>query len=236
MRVLVACECSGIVRDAFRARGHDAWSCDLQPCEGDPRWHIQGDAIEAAYTGVTNSGSRPLSDPGYVTPWDLLIAHPECTFLANCSAKHLYVGMRKENGPNPERWARLGAGAQFFMTLWRAPIRRKCLENPIMLGHPRRLFGVPRPAQIIQPFQFGDPESKATGLYLNGLMPLRPRFADWEAYRLHAGLPADAKPEQRVWRMAPGENRRADRSRTFPGIARSMAEQWGAADEQRQAA
>jgi hypothetical protein len=206
MRVLVACECSGIVRDAFAARGHDAWSCDLKPSERAGR-HIQGDAIEAAYS----------------RPWDLMIAHPECTYLANSGAKHLYASMKAENGPNADRWAKLGAAAQFFLTLWRAPIERKAIENPIMLGHVRRLFGIPQPAQIVQPWQFGHGETKATCLWLDGLLPLRPTAI------------VEGR-EQRVFRMAPGPERKADRSRTYAGIAEAMADQWGGIVEQREAA
>lgn len=206
MRVLVACECSGIVRDAFARRGHDAWSCDIQPTERSGQ-HIQGDAITAAYS----------------QRWDLMIAHPECTFLANSGAKHLYAGMKKENGPSPERWARMGAAAFFFLTLWRAPIARKCIENPVMLGHPRGLFGMPAPMQTIQPWQFGHGETKATCLWLDGLLPLRPT-------RIVSGR------EQRVFRMAPGPDRKRDRSRTFEGIAEAMADQWGAAEQRKEAA
>jgi hypothetical protein len=207
VRVLVACECSARVRDSFRARGHDAWSCDLQPCEGDPRWHIQGDAIAAAY------GQR----------WDLLIGHPECTFLANSGAKHLYAGMKAENGPNAERWARMGAAAAFFLALWNAPVARVALENPIMVGHPRRLFGIPGPTQTIQPWQFGHGETKATCLWLKGLPPLAPT-------EIVEGR------EQRVWKMGPGPDRKRERSRTFEGIAAAMAEQWGNDLESRMAA
>lgn len=198
MRVLVACEESATVRDAFRARGFDAWSCDILPTRGDPRWHIQGDAIAAAYS----------------QRWDLLIAHPECTYLANSGAKHLYAGMKAVNGPNPDRWARLGAAAQFFLTLWNAPVARIAIENPVMLGHARRLFGIPEPTQFIQPWQHGHGECKATGLWLRNLPPLRPS-------NVVSGR------EQRVFRMAPGPDRKRDRSRTFAGIAEAMADQWG---------
>lgn len=226
MRVLVACECSGAVRDAFRARGHDAWSCDLQPSETPSAFHIQGDAIAAAYGHVTNAGSRTDLHPEYVTPprhWDLLIAHPECTYLANSGAKHLYAGMKAENGPNADRWAMMGAAAAFFLALWNAPIASKAIENPVMLGHPRRLFGIPAPTQTIQPWQFGHGETKATCLWLSGLPPLRPTNI------------VDGR-EQRVFRMAPGPDRKKDRSRTFAGIAAAMAEQWGGETSQRIAA
>lgn len=198
MKVLVACECSGAVRRAFRDIGHDAWSCDLQPAEDCSPYHIQGDAIAAAY------GQK----------WDLIIAHPECTYLANSGAKHLYAGMNKQNGPDGVRWAKMGAAAQFFLSLYNAPCDRIAVENPIMLGHPKRLFGIPEPTQTIQPWQFGHGETKATCLWLKNLPPL---------------VPTDIVEgrEQRIWKMAPGPDRKKNRSRTFEGIARAMAEQWG---------
>lgn len=201
MRVLIACERSGVVRRAFRALGHEAYSCDLEPADDGSQDHLQWDAIHAAYF-MSHS-------------FDLLIAHPECTYLANSGAKHLYAGMRAENGPNPERWARMGAAAMFFKALFCAPFPRVAIENPIMLGHPKRLFGIPDPTQIIQPWQFGHGETKATCLWLKNLPPLVPT-------NIVEGR------EQRIWKMGPGENRKRDRSRTFEGIAAAMAEQWGA--------
>ena len=198
MRVLVACERSGVVRRAFRALGHDAWSCDLEPADDGSPFHLQCDAIRAAYE----------------TDWELLIAHPECTYLANSGAKHLYAGMKAENGPSPDRWAHMGAAAHFFLALWNAPVRRIAIENPVMLGHPRRLFGIPEPTQIIQPWQFGHGETKATCLWLKNLPPLVPT-------NIVEGR------EARVHKMPPGPDRWKERSRTFQGIADAMAEQWG---------
>jgi hypothetical protein len=123
--------------------------------------------------------------------------------------------MKAENGPNPDRWAQMGAAAAFFLALWNAPIARIAVENPIMLGHPKRLFGIPEPTQIIQPFQYGHGETKATCLWLKGLPPLVPT-------NIVEGR------EQRVFRMAPGPNRKRDRSRTYEGIAAAMADQWSA--------
>lgn len=199
MRVLVACECSGVVRRALRARGIEAWSCDLKPAEDGDRHHFQDDAIRTAYRGPWQ--------------WDAMIAHPECTYLANSGAKHLYAEMKAENGPNPERWARMGAAAQFFLALWNAPIPEIAIENPVMLGHPRRLFGIPERTQVIQPWEHGHGETKATCLWLKGFPKLQPSSV----------VPGR---EQRVFRMAPGPNRKADRSRTYEGIAAAMAEQW----------
>jgi hypothetical protein len=137
MRVLVACEFSGVVRRAFRALGHDAWSCDLLPAEdGETVWHFQDDARNRLTWAH----------------WDLMIAHPPCTFMANSGAKHLYIGMKKENGKNPERWRSMEDAAAFFLDLWNAPIDRIAVENPIMLGHAQQLIGT-GPTQIIQPWQ-----------------------------------------------------------------------------------
>jgi hypothetical protein len=198
-RVLVACEFSGVVRRAFRAMGHDAWSCDLLPAEDGDSHHIRGDA-RSFLTGMRE-------------PWDLLIAHPPCTYMANSGAKHLYLGMRKENGPNPERWESMREAADFFLTLWRAPIPRIAVENPIMLGHAQQLIGK-RPAQVIQPWQHGHGETKATCLWLKNLPLLKPS-------NIVEGR------EQRVFRMPPSADRWKERSRTFEGIAAAMAAQWG---------
>lgn len=198
MNILIACEESGVVRDEFIALGHNAISCDLKPTR-KPGPHIQGDAIEAAYS----------------RRWDMIIAHCECTFVANSGAKHLYIGMNKKNGAHPDRWAMLGAAAMFFLTLWKAPIKKKGFENPIMLGHISRLFPeFPEVSQIIQPWQFGHGETKATCLWLDGLPPLIPT-------EIVSGR------EPKVWNMAPGPNRKRDRSITYKGIAKAMAEQWG---------
>lgn len=207
MRVLVACERSGVVRRAFRERGHAAWSCDLVPADDDSSWHLQMDAIRAAHM------------PG----WDLLVAHPECTYLSNSGAKHLYAGMNAANGPNADRWAHMGAAAAFFLTLLNAPVRRVAVENPIMLGHPRRLFGIPSPTQTIQPWQFGHGETKATCLWLRGLMPLQP-----------TAIVEGREP--RIWRLGPSDERKIERSRTYEGIASAMADQWGAAISMQEAA
>jgi hypothetical protein len=198
VRALVACEESARVRDALRAIGIDAWSCDLEPTRGDPRWHIQGDAIAAAYG----------------QPWDLLIAHPPCTYLANSGAKHLYAGMNKANGPDPDRWAGMGHGAAFFLAMLNAPVPHVAVENPIMLGHPKRLFGIPDPDQVVQPWWFGEGEIKATCWWLKGLP------------KLVASNPVDGRVA-RVHRMAPGPDRQKNRSATPFGCAEAYARQWG---------
>ncbi len=199
MRVLIACERSGVVRRAFRARGLDAWSCDLEDADDGGQHHLREDAAYAVHA---------------YGPWSLLIAHPECTYPANSGAKHLYRGMRAENGPNGDRWAHMGAAASFFLQMLNAPVDMVAVENPIMLGHPKRLFGIPEPSQTIQPWQFGHGETKATCLWLRGLPLLEPT-------NIVEGR------EQRIWRMGPGPDRKRARSETFSGIAEAMADQWG---------
>jgi len=192
MRVLVACEFSGIVRDAFASRGHDAWSCDYLPTEREGN-HIQGDV-------------RDILEEG----WDLMIAHPPCTYLANSGVRWLHE--------RPERWEKLEEAAEFFRTLLNAPIKRICVENPIPHKYAIELIGR-KYDQIIQPYQFGEPYSKATCLWLKNLPPLKPTKI------LTRGI------EQKVWKEPPSLERWKNRSRTYPGIAKAMAEQWGNLDK-----
>jgi hypothetical protein len=196
MNVLVACEYSGIVRNAFRARGHNAMSCDLEPTES-PGPHYQGDV-------------RDTLDAG----WDLMIAHPPCTYLCNSGVKWLYKDGCKVNGEDPERWRELRQGAQFFRQLLDAPIAKKCIENPIMHKHAKSRIQQNH-TQIIQPWQFGHGETKATCLWLDDLEPLVPTDI------------VDGR-EGRVWKLGPSPDRWKLRSTTLQGIADAMAEQWGA--------
>ena len=189
MRVLVACEYSATVREAFRRRGHDAWSCDLLPTEGDPRWHIQGDALEHAYT----------------CGWDLLCAHPPCTHLAVSGARHFAA--KQASGVQEE-------ALEFVRKLLDAPIPRIALENPVSIISSR----IRKPDQIIQPWQFGHGEVKATCLWLKGLPKLKPT-------NIVEGR------EARVHRMPPSPDRWKERSRTFNGIAEAFADQWGNLDQ-----
>jgi hypothetical protein len=199
MRVLVACEYSATVRDAFRALGHDAWSCDILPTDGDPRWHIEGDALEAVYGG------------GH---WDLMIAHPPCTYMTNAGVTWLHK--------DPTRWAKLDEGAAFFKALWDAPIERIAIENPVMHKYAKERIGGMQQTQTIQPYQFGHMEQKATCLWLKGLMPLRPT-TDLKAET--KALPDNQR--QRLHYLPPSADRWKLRSTTFKGIAEAMADQWG---------
>jgi len=197
VRVLVACEFSGIVRDAFIARGHDAWSCDLLPSERlGP--HIQQDAIVAAYGG--KDGRVPVADwvPRDTLQWDLMIAHPPCTHLAVSGARWFKKKQEEQR-----------AALQFVYALMHAPIPRILIENPISIISSR----IRKPDQIIQPWQFGHGETKATCLWLKNLPKLVPtNIVDGREARIH--------------QMAPGPNRAKDRSRTYQGIADAMADQW----------
>jgi hypothetical protein len=196
LRVLVACEYSGVVRRAFLARGCDAWSCDLLPSEDGSNRHIRGDARDLLHDG-----------------WDLLmVAHPPCTRLCNSGVRWLHT-------PPPGKTAgqmelELREGAALFSAFWNAPIPRVAVENPVMHGHAKRLIeNYAEPAQSVQPWQFGHGETKRTCLWLRGLPPLRPTNV------------VEGR-EQRVHRMPPSPTRWKERSRFYPGIAAAMAEQW----------
>jgi site-specific DNA-cytosine methylase len=181
MRVLVACEYSGVVRDAFIARGHDALSCDLLPTE-QPGPHFQGDVTELLKHG-----------------WDLMIAHPPCTHLAVSGARWFKDKLTEQ-----------ADALDFVRALLAAPIARIALENPVSIISSR----IRKPDQIIQPWQFGHGETKATCLWLKNLPKLQPTDV------------VDGR-EARVHRMPPGPDRWKERSRTFTGIAAAMAAQWG---------
>ena len=197
MRVLVACEYSATVRDAFRAKGHDAWSCDLLPTDGNPKWHLIGDVLE-------------IIDDG----WDLMIAHPPCTYLTNSGVTWLHR--------DPGRWAKLDEGAAFFKALLDAPVKRIAIENPVMHKYAKERIGGVRQTQTIQPYQFGHLEQKATCLWLKGLMPLRPT-TDLKAET--KALPDNQR--QRLHYLPPSADRWKLRSTTYKGIAEAMADQWG---------
>ena len=197
LRVLVACEFSGTVRDAFLARGHDAWSCDLLADERGSNRHIRGDA-----RAILNDG------------WDLLmVAHPPCTRLCNSGVRWLSAPPPGKTSDQMRR--ELQDGAELFSDFWNAPIERIAVENPVMHRHAKALIrNYAEPAQSVQPWQFGHGETKRTCLWLKNLPPLVPT-------NIVEGR------EKRVHRMPPGPNRWAERSRFFSGIAAAMADQWG---------
>ena len=198
MKVLVACEFSGIVRDAFIARGHRAMSCDLLPSER-LGFHLQCDVL------------KPIAERLF--DWDLLIAHPPCTYLTNSGVRWLYQNGRGTER-DPKRWREMRRAVEFFNALLAAKIPRICIENPIQHGYARALI-TSQHTQIIQPWQFGHNETKATCLWLKDLPPLV------------ATKIMPAPHNARVHMLPPGPNRWKERSRTLQGIADAMAEQWG---------
>lgn len=207
LRVLVACEFSGVVRRAFLERGHDAWSCDLLPAEDGSNRHITGDARDHLADG-----------------WDLIVvAHPPCTRLCNSGVRWLH--QPPPGRTRAELWAELDDACDLFGAFWNAPVPRVVVENPVMHRHAReRIPNYARPAQTVQPWWFGEPAFKATSFYLRGLPPLT------ATRRLNP--PAPGTPEHRAWswihRAPPSADRWRIRSRTFPGVAAAMADQWGA--------
>jgi hypothetical protein len=187
MRVLVACEFSGIVREAFKARGHDAWSCDLLPTE-IPGNHIQGDVLK-----ILNDG------------WDLMIAHPPCTRLCNSGV----CWLEKRN-----LWEDMFKAADFFRVFLEANIPKIAVENPIPHKYAIEAIGNYKYSQIIQPWMFGHPESKATCLWLKNLPPL-------------ISTVTEITREQRLHKLPPSPSRAKERSKTYKNIANAMATQWG---------
>ena len=192
MKVLVACEYSGIVRDAFAAKGHNAWSCDILPTES-PGNHYQGDVLEHLDKG-----------------WDLMIAHPPCTYLSNAGARYLYP----KGKLNEDRY-KLGLKAkEFFMALYNAPINKICVENPIS----SRIFALPKYTQTIQPYEYGHPVQKKTCLWLKNLPELKPTNIIYK--RQSTKIPGN-------WFNKGGKDRQKNRSKFFDGFAQAMANQWG---------
>ena len=217
MTVLVACEESQEVCKAFRARGHEAYSCDIQePSGGHPEWHILGDAVDIV--------SRPI---GVVTTmdgkthnvdWDLLIAHPPCTYLSNAGARHLWKGHQLQ----ADR-VMLGIKARdFFMEFYRSSIPLVAVENPI----PSKVFAMPPYTQTIQPYEFGHPYTKRTCLWLKNLPPLKPtNIVEPAATWCPSGSYSHKHGTQHRGMFT--TDRAKNRAKTFPGIAAAMAEQWG---------
>lgn len=203
MRVLIACEFSGTVRRAFRALGHHAYSCDLLEAEDKSPFHIQCDVREVAAGWAPREHWQATSDK---TPWDLLIAHPPCTYLTNAGARW-WAGREKEQDE----------ALDFVRYLMSLPIPRKAIENP-----PGKIGTAIRKAdQYIQPWQFGHLETKKTGLWLDNLPPLQPTH-DVRAEMMKLTL----AERSRVHWMPPGPDRSKERSRTYAGIAEAMAKQW----------
>ena len=205
MKILIACEESQTVCKAFRTKGHEAYSCDILPCSGGyPEWHIQGDVLEHLDEG-----------------WDMMIAHPPCTFLSNAGACWWFRGKKL----NQERYNKGLEAKEFFMKFINAPIEKIVVENPI----PSKIYELPKYSQIIQPFQFGHNYSKKTCLWIKGLPNLKPTKIITE--NIIQWVNGGSKKADGTHRST---NARAStfrdsltKSKTFQGIADAMAEQWG---------
>ena len=196
MRVLVACEYSGRVRDAFIKKGHDAISCDLLPTES-PGPHIEGDVM-----------------PLLKEKWDLIIAHPPCTYLTNTGSRWLHS--------DPTRWEKLDNGAAFFKMFLDADCEKIAVENPIMHRYAIERIGGKKQTQVIQPYMFGLPESKATCLWLKGL----PKLKETNNVK-HIWKKLPKSEGQKTFYLGPSKERAKLRSLTFQCIADAMADQWG---------
>ena len=196
MRVLIACEYSGVERDAFIAAGHDATSCDLLPTETTGP-HYQGDVLDLAGE-----------------PWDLVIAHPPCTYLANSGVRWLYT--------DATRWQDMLHGADFFRKMFSFNTTRLAVENPVQHKGAKLAHGMGDPTQTIQPYEFGHPETKRTCYWLRGLPPL---VGTSDASAEMAALPKSLS--NRIHYASPGPDRWKLRSTSYAGIAAAMADQWG---------
>lgn len=198
MRILVACEESQRVTTELRKLGHEAYSCDIVECSGGhPEWHLQQDVTQLLKI-----------------KWDMIIAHPPCTYLSNAGARFLYP----KGQLNEERLKKGLEAKEFFMLLYNADCPRIAIENPI----PSKVYGLPPYTQTIQPYEYGHPYQKKTCLWLKGLPLLRPTNI----------LPEEQRQSTKIagnWFNKGGKDRQANRAKTFEGIAKAMAEQWAGA-------
>jgi hypothetical protein len=217
MKVLVACEESQTVTIELRKLGHEAYSCDLIPCSGGhPEWHIQADVIPLlnGYCEFETCDGRKHTTYG---KWDMIIAFPPCTKTSNAGARHLYKGGKL----NMQRYFDGMCGRALFETIRHADCDRIAVENPT----PSKVFEFPEPTQAIQPYMFGHPFTKKTLLWLKGLEPLRStNTVDPERTWCPSGSYSGKHGEKHRGMFT--KDRARNRSKTFPGIAKAMAEQW----------
>ena len=201
MRVLVACEYSGIVRDAFVSKGHDAWSCDIIETEKEGN-HILDDVLNHLHKS-----------------WDLMIAHPPCTYLSNCGVRWLY----KNGKINDERYKKGLKAKEFFLKLLNSNINKICVENP----KPMKIFDLPKNSTYVQPYEFGHKYSKQTYLWLKNLPPLLPTSIQKEYTSFLPSNTGGKKRGQKYQIKKVPKNYNKEHSRFWSGIAEAMAEQWG---------
>lgn len=219
MKVLVACEESQRVCIEFRKRGHEAYSCDIEPCSGGhPEWHIQGDAIP-----IINGRCNFKTSDGILHnisgKWDLIIAHPPCTYLSNAGARWLYKGGKL----NEERYRNGIEAKTFFEKILNADCDRIVVENPI----PSSVYGLPAYTQVIQPYEYGEQWSKKTCLWIKGVDKLKPTniLSEYKPYCSSGSYSGTHDPKYKGASRKGGSAK--SRSKTFPGIAKAMANQWG---------
>ena len=219
MKVLCACEESQRVCIAFREKGHEAYSCDIQDCSGGhPEWHIKDDVIHLL-NGNCHFVTMTCVNVTIDGRWDIIIAHPPCTFLSNAGARWLFA----DGKLNIERYEKGLKAAEFFRCFLNAKCEKIAVENPI----PSNIFNLPKYTQIIQPYEYGHPFSKKTCLWLKGLPQLKPTdiVSEYKPYITSGSYTKTHDPKYK------GESRKGgsskSRSKTFTGIAKAMAEQWG---------
>lgn len=209
MRILVACEESQAVTIELRKLGHEAYSCDIESCSGGhPEWHIIQD-VTPLLNGNCSFNTADGTSHTITGNWDMILAFPPCTYLSNAGAKHLFRGGKL----NEERYQRGLEAKAFFLSLLNAKCPRIAVENPVS----SKIYEMPPHSQEIQPWQFGHPVQKKTRLWLKGLLPLEPTDIVEPRCGCH---------EAGTWFMKGGKDRQKNRAKTFPGVARAMAEQW----------
>jgi len=209
LKILVACEESQAVTIELRKLGHEAYSCDIEPCSGwHPEWHIQQD-VKPLLDGNCNFETDDASQHSIHGRWDMILGFPPCAYLSNAGAKHLFKGRKL----NEERYQKGLEAKKFFLSLLNADCEKIAIENPVSSS----VFDMPPHTQEIQPFMFGHPVQKKTRLWLKGLPLLRPTKMVAQQNNCH---------ESDTWFTHGGYGRQKNRAKTFPGIARAMAEQW----------
>lgn len=237
MKVLVACEESQAVTIEFRKLGHEAYSCDIQECSGGhPEWHIQDDVLDILnpirHFKASSTGGKwwigisfTTNDAKFHTvkgKWDIIIAHPPCTYLSNAGARWLYPN----HILNEERYKKGLEAKEFFMQIWNANCEKICIENPM----PSKIFNLPPPTQIIQPYQFDidkkHPWTKKTLLWIKGMNSLIPTTPDAIPAGPYCPAGTSRKDRSKYGAAKRGEDAK-NRAKTFSGIAKAMAEQWG---------
>lgn len=210
MNILVACEESQTVCKAFRERGHIAFSCDLQECSGGrPEWHICGDCLPIL-NGNCFFKTQDGKNHTQYSHWDMVIAHPPCTKTSNAGARHLWSGGHL----NLTRYYEGMCGKALFMAIWKCECNKVVIENPT----PSLIFEFPKHSQVIQPYEYGHPVTKRTLLWVRGVPLLTPTNIVYPTQSCH---------DAHTWFSMGGKKRQRNRSKTFPGIAKAMAQQWG---------